>query len=185
MLKAKLIVVGGDTQQDEIDLKLPMVIGRGTDVNLALSDDLISRRHAEIYERNGRLVVKDLGSRNGTFVNNRKIQGAAVIEPDELLTLGTITFRAIYQTQDAPASETVHFHETVKLRVDQAETVRQNDTERKRQEQPHSPTAIPSPPSTGISNLETVVMDFDESIASADNGDWSESLSPAATYVNP
>lgn len=97
MLKAKLVVVGGDAKQTEFDLRLPLVIGRGRDVGLTVPHALVSRRHTEIIERDGRLLVRDLGSLNGTFINNHRIESEQILEPDQLLTLGNITFRAVYQ----------------------------------------------------------------------------------------
>jgi len=105
MLAAKLVVVGGDAQQAEIDLKLPLLVGRGRDVALTVPHALVSRRHCEIIERNGRLVVRDLGSLNGTFVNNQRIETEQVLEPDQLLTLGTVTFRAVYRVNSESAEE--------------------------------------------------------------------------------
>lgn len=105
MLDAKLIVVGGDAKASEIQLRLPTVIGRGREVSLTLPHPLVSRRHTEIFERDGRLMVRDLGSLNGTFVNNQRIEGEQVLEPNQLLTLGNVTFRAIYKVEGELAVE--------------------------------------------------------------------------------
>ena len=95
-MEAKLIVVGGQLEPNEFTLSLPIEIGRGTEADIVIPDTLVSRRHARIFEQNGLLHVEDLDSLNGTFVNDRKISAAEVIRPNELLTLGTLTFRAIY-----------------------------------------------------------------------------------------
>lgn len=100
MLKAKLLVVGGDAKFGEVKLNLPTTIGRGREAILTLPHPLVSRLHCEIFERDGKLVVKDLESLNGTFVNNQKILGEAVIESEQLLTLGNVTFRAVYEVGD-------------------------------------------------------------------------------------
>ncbi len=97
MLNAKLVVVGGDAKSSEVRLKLPTVIGRGKEASLTVPHALVSRRHTEIFERDGKLFVRDLGSLNGTFVNNLKIEGEQVLAPNQLLTLGNITFRAVYE----------------------------------------------------------------------------------------
>ena len=97
MLQAKLIVVGGEVKTKEVNLRLPAVIGRGRDATLALPHALVSRAHCEVFERNGRLFVRDLESLNGTYVNNYKIVGDQPLMPGELLTIGTVTFRADYQ----------------------------------------------------------------------------------------
>ena len=69
-MDAKLVVVGGDAKAAEIKLRLPTIIGRGRGASLALPHPLVSRQHCEIFEANGQLMVRDLGSLNGTFVNN-------------------------------------------------------------------------------------------------------------------
>lgn len=118
MLKAKLVVVGGDAKSAEVSLKLPTVIGRGKEANLTVPHALVSRRHTEIFEKDGKLYARDMGSLNGTFVNNQKIEGDTLLEPNQLLTLGNITFRAVYEIEVSseaksagPDSETITFDE--------------------------------------------------------------------------
>lgn len=106
-MKAKLVVVGGDAKAAEVKLKLPTTIGRGREVTLTLPHPLVSRHHCEIFESDGKLYVRDLGSLNGTFVNNERIEGEVELPPGELLTVGTVTFRAVYEgdaTASAPPS---------------------------------------------------------------------------------
>jgi predicted component of type VI protein secretion system len=97
-LNAKLLVVGGDVKTEEIKLRLPSTIGRGKGTTIMLAHPLVSRQHCELYEADGQLMVRDLGSLNGTFVNNQKISEAP-LPPGELLTIGTVTFRAVYESQ--------------------------------------------------------------------------------------
>ncbi|MCG8590022.1 MAG: DUF4388 domain-containing protein [Proteobacteria bacterium] len=49
--------------------ELPLVLGRSRDCGLTIRREDASRRHAEVRYRDGRFVVRDLGSTNGTFVN--------------------------------------------------------------------------------------------------------------------
>lgn len=104
MLQAKLVVVGGKVKTQEVALKLPAVIGRGNEATLKLPLALVSRRHCEIREQDGRLYIRDLGSTNGTYVNNYKIGAEQPLMPGELVTIGTVTFRAEYQTAPNPAT---------------------------------------------------------------------------------
>ncbi len=106
MLNAKLAVVGGDAKTAEINLNLPTIIGRGREVGLSLPHPLVSRQHCELFEREGRLVVRDLKSLNGTYLDNRRIDRTEVIKPDQLLTIGNVTFRAIYRVGDQVETET-------------------------------------------------------------------------------
>src|SRR4051812_21428150 len=102
-LNAKLVVVGGDVKTTEINLKLPSTIGRGRGTSIVLPHPLVSRQHCELYEASGRIMVRDLGSLNGTFVNNQRITESA-LGPGELLTVGTVTFRAVYEAAEPSGS---------------------------------------------------------------------------------
>lgn len=95
-MEAKLIVVGGEVKATEIKLKLPTIIGRGKGATLLLPHPLVSRQHCEIYEDNGQLVVRDMGSLNGTFVNNTRLTEPVYLPSGDLLTIGDVTFRAEY-----------------------------------------------------------------------------------------
>lgn len=97
MLSVKLVVVGGEAKSKEVQLKLPTIIGRGREgVSLTLPHKLVSRKHTELFEQKGQLFVRDLGSLNGTYVNNKRIAESQLLKPNELLTLGDVTFRAVY-----------------------------------------------------------------------------------------
>jgi len=102
-LNAKLVVVGGDVKTTEIKLRLPSTIGRGRGTTIVLPHPLVSRQHCELFEADGQLMVRDLGSLNGTFVNNERVTEAP-LAPGELLTVGTVTFRAVYDSEEAPPS---------------------------------------------------------------------------------
>jgi len=109
-MDVKLIVVEGDTSADEVSVTLPAVIGRGRDAGVTLRHPLISRRHCELYESNGRMHVKDLNSLNGTFVDHNNID-EAVVPTGSLLTVGGYTFRVDYQ--DAGSGTQVEDADTV------------------------------------------------------------------------
>lgn len=96
MLKAMLVVIGGDAKAAEITLNLPTTIGRGRDAGLTLPHPLVSRQHCELFEQDGMLHVRDLKSLNGTYVNSQRIEASAALKPDQLLTIGNVTFRAVY-----------------------------------------------------------------------------------------
>jgi hypothetical protein len=60
------------------------VVGRSPDCDVFLDDVTVSRRHAEIVRDGDRLVIRDLGSLNGTFVNRRRIDEAELEDDDEV-----------------------------------------------------------------------------------------------------
>jgi pSer/pThr/pTyr-binding forkhead associated (FHA) protein len=87
--------------------RLPVVIGRSPDSRIQLDDSWVSRRHCEIDELDGELVIRDLGSRHGTFVNGCRVTEAALM-PGDKLTVGIASFRVSYRcsrTKLSPASE--------------------------------------------------------------------------------
>ena len=137
-MKAKLVVVGGDAKAAEINLKLPTIIGRGREASLTLPHPLVSRQHCELFESQGHLVVRDLGSLNGTFIANERISEAQ-LPPGELLTIGTVTFRAVYEPEHelmppsafetASAEETVDSTKTVHMDASQMPPVVSDDDE--------------------------------------------------------
>ena len=61
---------------------------------------LVSRQHCEVFEADGLLMVRDLGSLNGTFVGETRIAEQAMpVKPGDLLTVGPVTFRAVYRCE--------------------------------------------------------------------------------------
>ncbi|MFP5417005.1 MAG: FHA domain-containing protein [Actinomycetes bacterium] len=63
-------------------------IGRSTDCQLILDDDYVSTRHARIFRTNGGYLVEDLGSTNGTYLNNERLSGATAFTTSDTLRIG-------------------------------------------------------------------------------------------------
>jgi pSer/pThr/pTyr-binding forkhead associated (FHA) protein len=100
-MEAKLIVVGGKAPPAEFSLNLPTIIGRSRAADIPLNHPLISRQHCELFEANGQLMVRDLGSLNGTFIGNNRITDEIRLAPGSLLTVGAFTFRAVYEAAES------------------------------------------------------------------------------------
>ena len=91
-MEAKLITDNGEVLENEFPLdKLPLVLGRGSECNLRVVDRWASRRHCEIARNNESIIVRDLGSRNGTLINGRHINVTS-LNPGDKLTVGMTTF---------------------------------------------------------------------------------------------
>ncbi len=73
----------GSTQSFVVDGR-PLTIGRGPDNGLVVNDTRASRHHARIYGRQGALLLADLGSTNGSWVNDRRVQEIALGEGDQI-----------------------------------------------------------------------------------------------------
>jgi Nif-specific regulatory protein len=76
------------------------LIGRGLDCTVTLNDPLCSRVHAVVGRQDDGWVVRDANSRNGTYVNDQKID-EATLGDGHLLRLGSTVF-AFHQSEDAP-----------------------------------------------------------------------------------
>lgn len=70
-----------------------LTIGR-TGADIVLDQALVSRHHADLVWENGRHVVRDRGSANGTFVNGVRVEGARALAPKDVVQIGT--FRLTY-----------------------------------------------------------------------------------------
>jgi DNA-binding NtrC family response regulator len=71
-----------------------VTFGKSKDNDLVLADEFVSRHHGEIYFRNGEFFMRDLGSKNGTSVNGKRVQGA-ILSPGSRIDLGNISMNFI------------------------------------------------------------------------------------------
>lgn len=90
----KLIVLAGAKEGTEIPLKKEkFVIGRASDCTLRAGSEAISRHHCAIRRGEKGISVKDLGSRNGTYVNGDKIGEEIRLKHGDTLRVGPLEFR--------------------------------------------------------------------------------------------
>src|SRR5579872_2954906 len=80
-----------------------ILIGRSSDLDMVLVEDMVSRKHARIQTQADQIWIEDLGSTNGTFVNGEKIKRARLKEGDRVL-IGTSILKVI--AGDAPKDAT-------------------------------------------------------------------------------
>jgi pSer/pThr/pTyr-binding forkhead associated (FHA) protein len=81
-------IVEGPGAGRQIELTGPLVIGRDASADVVLDDGQISRRHARLTPSNGGVVVEDLESTNGTFVNQNEVQAPVELRPGDELLVG-------------------------------------------------------------------------------------------------
>lgn len=71
-----------------------IVIGRSSELDMVLVEDMVSRRHSKITVASDQIFIQDLGSTNGTFVNGEKIKRARLNEGDRIL-IGTSIIKLV------------------------------------------------------------------------------------------
>ena len=99
-MRKKLILSDG-TRDRELQLVGRIVVGRDPSCEVSHDDSLLSRRHAEFVTLGDDVTVRDLGSRNGVFVNGARAAEHR-LEPGDVVQIGPL--RARYVMDEAPAT---------------------------------------------------------------------------------
>ena len=66
------------------------LIGRAADNTIVLSDERVSAHHAKLAYSGGQWVLEDIGSRNGTFINELRLEGPIVVTFEDRIQIGAI-----------------------------------------------------------------------------------------------
>jgi pSer/pThr/pTyr-binding forkhead associated (FHA) protein len=83
------------TPGQRVDIVSPMTLGRGPTNTVVLESNVVSTENTRVYFRNRSLWVEDLGSRNGTFINERQVAAntPVAVKPGDLLRVGDVRFK--------------------------------------------------------------------------------------------
>lgn len=139
-MQVRLKVLQGSKTGKEIKLPTPQcLVGRSEECHLRPQTDAISRRHCLIMTTENEVVVRDLKSRNGTFVNGEKVTEEAVLLCGDQLRIGPLSFEVVIETAKAKRPK-VHDIKDVAART-----------------------------AEGDSNLTTELNDIDEWLSEADS----------------
>ncbi len=89
----RLVILQGG-QAIPYELTKPVtILGRLPESELQLDSNMVSRRHAKVFQQGDGYVIEDLGSGNGTFVNGKKTEGAVLLKHGDRLKLGPMLLR--------------------------------------------------------------------------------------------
>jgi pSer/pThr/pTyr-binding forkhead associated (FHA) protein len=92
-MKLSLVVAEGAHKGKVIPISLAQfLIGRDPQCHLRPASSMISKRHCALLVRNGKVLVRDFSSTNGTFVNDEKVEGEADLNNDDQLKIGPLLF---------------------------------------------------------------------------------------------
>ena len=93
--------ISGKYQGGEFPLRphREIVIGRSSDLDMVLVEDMVSRKHAKIVTDDKVVTIHDLGSTNGTFVNGEKVRTSEIKDGDRIL-IGTSIIKLVSMSGD-------------------------------------------------------------------------------------
>ncbi|MGR8918493.1 MAG: FHA domain-containing protein, partial [Gammaproteobacteria bacterium] len=99
------LVMHGDPSERHVIDKTPWRIGRGRNNDLCIADHSVSRLHAEVRSNeDGRLMLHDLESLNGVFVNDNRIDAVQLREGDSV-DIGDVRLRFTLRDEDYASEE--------------------------------------------------------------------------------
>jgi predicted component of type VI protein secretion system len=107
-------VVSPAAKQRTFTVRLPILLGRGEEAKFRIQHDLVSRKHCEFFERHGQVFVRDLGSTNGTFLNDEQVPVSTKtsVPPGAVVRVGGLSFKVEYETPSGgDSTATVETHE--------------------------------------------------------------------------
>jgi pSer/pThr/pTyr-binding forkhead associated (FHA) protein len=114
---SRKLVVSDGTRERELQLVGRIVVGRDPTCDITHDHSLLSRRHAEFVSAGELVVVRDLGSRNGVFVNGTKTAEHS-LSPGDIVQIGPL--RAQYIVDAVPLSIAPDDHDTERTTVKRA-----------------------------------------------------------------
>jgi pSer/pThr/pTyr-binding forkhead associated (FHA) protein len=104
---AKLVVLSEGLTGRSYELKVDKTtIGRVDDNTFPIAEPSVSSHHCEVLLRGNEVMVKDLGSTNGTFINGQKIT-ESVLKPSQILRLGQVELRLESETAASAVKKAV------------------------------------------------------------------------------
>jgi len=84
-----------DRGGERVDVDVGVTIGRSDACDLRLEDSYLSSRHARIANDEGDLSIEDLGSTNGTYVNQQLVRGRVHLERGDVVQVGGVLFEVV------------------------------------------------------------------------------------------
>ncbi|MBR5243058.1 MAG: FHA domain-containing protein, partial [Thermoguttaceae bacterium] len=95
-MKVALKVVGGTRTGQTVPISIPQfMIGRADDCHLKPRSELISRYHCAILTDDGYVAVRDLGSKNGVYVNGQRVSIEQELKNGDQLVIGPLEFEVV------------------------------------------------------------------------------------------
>ena len=100
----RLIILAKNSSVRQVNIAGPVTtIGRADSNKLCIDSERVSRHHAAIEQVGDRFVLTDMGSRNGTYVNNKKVR-SIVLANGDAITIGDCQIRFLQSIRPVPTA---------------------------------------------------------------------------------
>jgi len=76
----------------EFPVRSVTTIGRAKDSDIVIDDPYLSSKHAMIYKKGRKMIIQDLKSTNGTYINGKRIKRAVALRENDVITMGSRKF---------------------------------------------------------------------------------------------
>ena len=97
------VVIAPESKQGTFTVRLPVVVGRSEEAKFRIQQDRVSRKHCEFIAQDGAVFIRDLGSTNGTFLDDQPVEAGSKTPcpAGAVVRVGGLAFRVDY---DVPLS---------------------------------------------------------------------------------
>ncbi len=113
-MQVRLKVLCGAHAGKEIRVPVPQfLVGRGEQCHLRPASDVVSRQHCALIIEEQRVVLRDFGSKNGTYVNGERVEGSIVLQPGDHLQVGPLRFEVLIESLSAKRPQVKDVSEAV------------------------------------------------------------------------
>jgi len=107
-MEVKLRALAVAEPEGPVSVEAPrFVVGRAEDCQLRLASPLVSRHHCELTVEKERAWIRDLSSRNGTFVNGERVQRERSLQDGDLICVAASVFEVELRPNARPAGSAV------------------------------------------------------------------------------
>jgi predicted component of type VI protein secretion system len=97
-MNVRFVVIAPESKKGTFSIRLPIVVGRSEEVKFRIQQDRVSRKHCEFFGQDGVVFLRDLGSTNGTFLNDEQVPASekTPIDSGAVVRVGGLAFRVEY-----------------------------------------------------------------------------------------
>ena len=100
----RLVVIAPESKKGSFAVRLPIVVGRSDEAKFRIQQDRVSRKHCEFFAQDGVVHLRDLGSTNGTFLDNEQMAAgtSTPVSSGGTVRVGSLVFRVEYESRGEP-----------------------------------------------------------------------------------